>query len=256
MTRSLGAVLLAASLFAGCAAAPTVPVVAPRVQTPAFSEAPERDRWQKPRELVSALGVTPGMQVADIGTGSGYFVPYLREAVMPGGRVVAQDIDAKVIARLEQRIERENLTGVEARLGEAADPKLEPDTYDLVVIVDTFHHIEHPEKVLASLALALVPGGRIVIVEFDRSREIPRKIAGPRHKASAMETVETLADAGYCVSRAYDLLPYQWVLEFRREPCDARYSPRGEESGASAIVVSRDRRMTHVEDSFGVVAPR
>jgi SAM-dependent methyltransferase len=192
------------------------------------------------------------MQVADVGTGSGYFVPYLREAVLPGGRVVAQDIDPKVITRLGERIERESLTGVEARLAEPADPKLEPGTYDLVMIIDTFHHIAEPKPVLAALGLALAPEGRIVIVEFDRSREIPPKIAGPRHKASATETIDRLAEAGFCLSRAYDLLPYQWVLEFRRMPCDAR---RGRGSGERAGGVSRDRRMTDIDDSFRVVSP-
>lgn len=214
--------LLFVLVLVGCAAAPTLPVAPPLAQQSVDAKESERDPWQKPRELVAALGLRPGMRVADLGTGSGYFLPYLRAAVMPGGRVIAQDIDAKEIARVKERIEREQLTGVETRLGEAADPKLEPRTYDVVMIVDTFHHIEQPDKILAALALALAPDGRIVVVEFDRSRVIPRPLAGPRHRSSAMEAVRTFADAGFCVSRGYDLLPYQWVLEFRREPCDGR----------------------------------
>jgi len=249
--------LLLGVLCAGCSAVqavPVVPVAEPAAQCPAASEEQERDVWQRPHQLVSALGLTPGMRIADVGTGSGYFVPYLRDAVMPGGRVVAQDIDPKLIARLSERIAREKLTGVEPRLGEADDPKLEPNTYDMVLIVDTLHHIEEPQKILAALATALAPGGRIVVVEFDRSRVIPRRLAGPRHRASAMETVETFARAGYCVSRAYDLLPYQWVLEFRREPCDAGREARGD----SSVVIGTmpgDRGAADVDDSFGVVAP-
>jgi hypothetical protein len=101
----------------------------------------------------------------------------------------------------------------------------------------------------------LAPGGRIIVVDFDRARVIPRPISGPRHRASAMETIEIFAAAGYCVSRAYDLLPYQWVLEFRREPCEAGRASDGRESAVPDGGAMRDCRATYLDDPFGVVTP-
>jgi SAM-dependent methyltransferase len=136
-------------------------------------ESPDRDRWQQPQALVEALGITAGQRVAEVGAGSGYLLPYLSRAVGPSGRVLAEDVRDDLLALARARVARDSLGNVETRLGAFDDPRLEAGAYDLVLMVDVYHHIEERGPFLARVAAALARGGRLVIVDFrdgDRRR--------------------------------------------------------------------------------------
>lgn len=172
---------------------------------------PERDAWQKPDEVVSALELGEDAKVADLGSGTGYFAVRLARAV-PGGKVYGVDIEPDMTRYLEERARREGLGNLEAVQGEAEDPKL-PEAVDLVLIVDTYHHLGDRVDYMRRLGEKLRPGGRVAIVDF--RKDSPR---GPRaeHKLTAEQVEEEMKEAGYRLAKAHDFLPDQYFLEFER----------------------------------------
>lgn len=114
-------------------------------------------------------GITPGMTVADIGAGEGYYTIRLAERVGPKGRVLAQDVVAAVRDKLADRVYRERLDNVSVKLGGPADPQLPPDSFDRIFMVHMYHEIEAPYEFLWRLRPSIKQGGRVVIVDADRA---------------------------------------------------------------------------------------
>ncbi len=131
----------------------------------------DRDVHQKPKELVSAIGLKPGMTVADVGTGVGYMLPFLSAAVGPNGKVIAEDIFPDFLDKARQRSTAEKLTNVQFVLGAADNPKLPDNAVDAILMLDVYHHIDYPAKVLASLKKALKLDGRLAVVECHKNEE-------------------------------------------------------------------------------------
>jgi len=219
-----GGTLLGLVLLAACGGAPAarenhddrVPRRRSVERYVAMLESPSRAEWQRPGELVEALGLRPGMRVADVGTGSGYFLPYLNAAVGPGGRVVAQDIDQDLLEVVRRRAEREGLDRVEPRLGTPSDPRLEVARYDLILMVDVYHHVSDPDAFLSHIVRALAPGGRFVIVDFAPGDHVPEEISGADHRIERQRVLDDAARAGLVLVREHRLIRYQFVLELGR----------------------------------------
>lgn len=175
---------------------------------------PSRDAWQKPAELVAALALAPGDRVADLGAGTGYFLRHLAGAVGPGGTVFAVEVEKDLVAEIRARAEKEKLPQVVPVLGSFDDPRLPRGAVDLLLVVDTFHHVDDRGRYFREVASRLSPKGRLVIVDFEK-RPLP---VGPGmgHKLDDDQVVAELAAAGWELVRRHDgLLPYQYVLEFR-----------------------------------------
>ncbi len=126
-----------------------------------------RERAGEAAKVMDLLGVRPGMAVADIGAGAGYYVGRLSRRVGPGGRVFAQDVERKYLDRLRQRVSRERLGNVSAVLGDPHDPRLPPRSVDLALLVHMYHEVAQPFGLLANLAPAMKPGGRVAILDVD-----------------------------------------------------------------------------------------
>jgi ubiquinone/menaquinone biosynthesis C-methylase UbiE len=174
---------------------------------------PKRDAWQKPRELVAALGLAPGQTVADLGAGSGYFSRYLAERVGPGGTVLAVDIEPTLVTHLRERAVREGNANVVPILASPDNPRLPNAGVDLILIVDTFHHFDHRTQYLPQLRRALRAGGRIGIVDW-KSGELPEG-PPPDHKLARERVIEEMRAAGFALAEEHDLLPYHYFLIFR-----------------------------------------
>jgi ubiquinone/menaquinone biosynthesis C-methylase UbiE len=127
---------------------------------------PARDERQKPRELIKAMGLEPGMSVADVGTGVGYMLPFLSRRVGPDGHVIAEDIFDDFLASAKQRVQNLNLGNVTFVKGTETDPKLPEAALDIVLALDVYHHFDYPDKMLAAIHKALKPGGKLVVVEY------------------------------------------------------------------------------------------
>ncbi|MDH4191988.1 MAG: class I SAM-dependent methyltransferase [Betaproteobacteria bacterium] len=170
---------------------------------------PKRDAWQKPVEVVRALSLAPDSTVADIGSGTGYFSVRLARA-LPQGRVYGADLAPDMVKHLNERARRENLPNLSSHAAAADDPKL-PAQVDLVLIVDTYHHIGARERYFGKLRASLKPGGRIAVIDFRPDSPVgpPRefRIAPGRVKAE-------MEHAGYRISTEHTFLPNQYFLVF------------------------------------------
>ncbi|QZD95333.1 class I SAM-dependent methyltransferase [Qipengyuania gelatinilytica] len=133
-----------------------------------FSTEDQRDSVGEAQKVMDLAEIEPGMTVADIGAGNGYYTVRLAERVGAQGRVLAQDIDQQALDRLARRVERYRLDNVSIQRGEFADPRLPADSFDRIFMVHMYHEIEQPYEFLWRMWPALKQDGQIVIVDRDR----------------------------------------------------------------------------------------
>ena len=167
--------LVAVSLLAACQQA------APKSEFPgadrdvapiigdSFSTEDARDRLGEAEAVIAFAGIAPGMSVADIGAGEGYYTLRLSRAVGPRGRVLAEDIVPSTRDRLALRVNRENLANVSVLLGLPEDPRLPAASFDRIFLVHMYHEVERPYEFLWHLRQGLKPSGVVVVVDADRS---------------------------------------------------------------------------------------
>ena len=160
-------------------------------------EGESREVYRAREALVATLGLKPGMTVADVGTGTGLFVKYLADAVGPTGRVIATDIAAPFLARVQARADAAGLTQVETRLGGADDTRLPHNAVDLVFMSDVYHHFEAPGPILASIHAALRPGGRLAIVDYHRIPGVSSDFILGHVRADRATVVAEIEAAGF-----------------------------------------------------------
>jgi ubiquinone/menaquinone biosynthesis C-methylase UbiE len=132
---------------------------------------PARDERQKPGELIRAMGLQPGMTVADVGTGIGYMLPFLSRRAGPTGRVIAEDIFDDFLASARQRAANLKLENVTFVKGTETDPNLPEAAVDIALALDVYHHFDYPEKMLAAIYKSLKPDGKLVVVEYYKRQE-------------------------------------------------------------------------------------
>jgi ubiquinone/menaquinone biosynthesis C-methylase UbiE len=127
---------------------------------------PSRDAEEKPVELVSRIGVRSGMVVADVGTGTGYMLPYLSRAVGDSGKVYAEDIFDDFLSAARKHAADSGLSNVQFIKGNEHSPELPARTFDVILALDSYHHYNYPQDMLAGFRKALKPDGRLAIVEY------------------------------------------------------------------------------------------
>jgi ubiquinone/menaquinone biosynthesis C-methylase UbiE len=176
-------------------------------------ERTEREREEAPSKAIEALDLKPAMVIADIGAGSGYYTSRMAKKVAPSGRVIATDIQPGMIEILERRIKSEGLGNVTTILGAMDDPKLQPNSIDLAIMVDVYHELQQPQLFLQRLKPAFKPGGRLVLLEF--RKEDPNVPILEVHKMSVAEVRAELEAEGYAIDRVIDILPWQHIIVLR-----------------------------------------
>ena len=133
-----------------------------------FSSEAKRDEAGEAQTIMDRAGIAPGMSVADIGAGNGYYTVRLSERVGPKGRVLAQDIDPEAIASLAQRVDRERLVNVSVVTGKPADPGLPENSFDRIFLVHMYHEVTEPYPFLWRLWPTLKADGQLIVVDRDR----------------------------------------------------------------------------------------
>ena len=171
---------------------------------------PKRDVWQMPDRVIAGLGLMAGNSVADIGAGTGYFTVRLaKSAATP--KVFASDIEPNMVRYLQHRAMTERLTNVMAVQARADSPNL-PEAVDVVLIVDTFHHIPNRVAYFTALKTSLKPGGRVAIVDFKKgSPEGPPE----EFKFTPDQISAEMGKAGYALQASHAFLPRQMFLIYR-----------------------------------------
>jgi len=174
-------------------------------------EDPKRDAWQKPDEVLRLLALSPDAKVADIGSATGYFPVRVAQQV-PRGHVYGVDVESTMVEYLNARAEREGRSNLTSLLGAPDDAKL-PELVDLVMVVDTYHHIEARPVYFKKLLASVKPSGRLVIIDFTKASSMGPPSAA---KLEPAQVEAELAAAGWSLVATHDVLPEQYFLVFSR----------------------------------------
>lgn len=189
-------------------------------QTMHYTGAPWLIRESRQREedcatMLAELGVKPGMTVCDMGCGNGFYSLKLAEMVGPEGKVIAVDIQPEMLRLLQARAEEEGIDNIERVLGEIDNPKLQPETVDLILCVDVYHEFSHPEEMLSHMRKSLKPKGQLVLVEF--RMEDPNVPIKKLHKMSKRQILKELKPNGFKLAKQFEGLPWQHMMFFERD---------------------------------------
>ncbi|MGC4121703.1 MAG: class I SAM-dependent methyltransferase [Myxococcales bacterium] len=170
-------------------------------------EDPARDAWQKPDEVIAALALKADARIADLGAATGYF-PVRLARKLPEAQVVGVDIEPSMVDYLAKRARDEGLGNIQPVLGTPEDPKI-AGPVDLVLVVDTYHHIQDRVTYFRRLAPVFAKGGRLAIIDFK-----PESRMGPEHKLAPDRVTEELVQAGFALLVEHTFLPEQYFLVF------------------------------------------
>jgi predicted methyltransferase len=216
--RDSGVAALAVGLLLGCPTSRTGPpqhYEDPKHMIDVFED-PERDAWQQPDEVVSALPIeSKNGVIADIGAGSGYFTRRLAMKV-PEGRVFAVDVDSEFEDYLLSNREAWGTPNIETRLAHYDDPMLPKASLDLVFTANTYAFIRDRVAYFTKVRTALKPGGHLAVIEFRPDANAPGNIApAPQHRVAVETAKKELAEAGFDVASEPAFLEHQWFLVLR-----------------------------------------
>lgn len=163
---------------------------------------------------IKELNLKPGMVVADIGAGTGYYSIRVAKRVSPGGRVLAIDIQPEMLDRLRINAEAANVKNIETILGSESNPHLPPGTLDLAIMVDVYHELSRPQRILEHVRAALKPNGQLVLLEY--RKEDPSVPIRAEHKMSVSDVKAEVEPEGYQFVKTVETLPWQHIIVFRR----------------------------------------
>lgn len=173
----------------------------------------DRDEWQRPERVLAELALEPGMQVADIGAGGGYFTFKLADAVGPEGRVYAVDVDEDMLDYLAERAADEGYANVTVVRGAYGDPGLPDGTIDLAFTSNTYHHLEQPVDYFRVVRADLTPTGRVAILDLAEGPFFARD-----HFSEPAQIERDMQAAGYERVAVFDFIDEQSFQVFRPAP--------------------------------------
>ena len=219
------AALILATLLVGC----QEQSVKPGINQPYYDEVSaetwtkrfeveSREIFTRRNEIVQAMGLKRGDRVADVGAGTGLFVPLLSGVVGPKGRVVAQDIQPYFLEHIRRRAAEEQLTNVETILGEERSANLHPASVNVILLCDVYHHFEYPRSMLASLHEALTTQGRLFVVDFHRIEGVSREWVLGHVRAGEEVVTAEIESAGFRRIARHKILEENWCSVFERIP--------------------------------------
>jgi ubiquinone/menaquinone biosynthesis C-methylase UbiE len=176
---------------------------------------PERIKEENPQEMLGQLGLQDGMVVCDLGCGDGYHALQIAPRIGPTGKVIAVDIQPQMLQELSRKMAERKVENIDTILGDLWDPKLAPNSVDLVLMVDVYHEFSHPVQMLAAIRAALKPNGLVALVEF--RAEDPTVLIRPEHKMSKEQILKEYKANGFKVAKEYDKLPWQHLMFMQRD---------------------------------------
>jgi len=173
-----------------------------------------REKEESTQRFLKELNVQKGWTVCDLGCGNGYYTLPLARMVGEEGKVIGVDIQPEMLDMLQERASERGIENIETRTGTVVDPNLEPNTIDLMILVDVYHEFSHPEHMLKEIRESLKPTGRLALLEFRaEDPEVPIK---PEHKMSKEQILKEYTANGFKLVREFDELPWQHLMFFQR----------------------------------------
>ncbi len=175
-----------------------------------------REDEENSDKLFKELQLESGQTVCDLGCGNGFYTLPMAKAVGPGGRVLAVDIQEEMLTLLKARVAEAGFKNVETLLATARDPQLPPNSCDVVLMVDVYHEISHPQSVLTHVRRALKEDGVLILLEYRlEDPEVPIKL---KHKMSKAQIILEMHHNGLQFAREFDGLPWQHLMAFEKDP--------------------------------------
>jgi ubiquinone/menaquinone biosynthesis C-methylase UbiE len=175
-------------------------------------EEPNREIFRYRAAIVGLMQLKPGMTAGEVGAGSGFMARFMATKVGPEGRVIANELEPKMVAYMKARAEKEGLTNFTVVQGKPATPGFEPASLDAVALVQTFSYLDHPSEMLKSLYESVKPNGLLLIVDFPREGMPP---AAPGMDAE--EVITLAASAGFVRVGENGVVPGHYALIFRKK---------------------------------------
>jgi len=192
----------------------------PELFVPIF-EGEDREIYNHRNEIINALNLKPGDNVADIGAGTGFFSFSIADEI-GDGTVYAVEIAQPFLARIEDMAKQNSVHNIKTVLADDHSSNLKPESVDLTFVCDTYHHFEFPYDTLESIYDALVPGGRLVIVDFERIEGVSDDWVLEHVRCGKETVIEEVKSAGFEFDREADLMEGQYVIVFQKpRPADA-----------------------------------
>jgi len=172
--------------------------------------------YDKRVEILDAMNLKPGMDVADIGAGSGLMSRLIAQRVAPGGTVYAVDIAKNMIDHINKVAQEENIPNLKAVLGDPKSPKLAANSVDAICIIDSYHHFEFPTDMLAEINKALRPDGVLMLIDFKRIDGVSRPYILNMVRAGEGTFTDEFLNAGFeLVEKRDDMFPENYLLKFK-----------------------------------------
>ena len=188
----------------------------------AWLERANRVVEEQPQRVLEAMALEAGDVVADVGCGSGYYARRMALLVRPGGMVYCEDIQPEMLDIMGRLADEEGVTGIEPVHGTPSDPRLPADALDWVIIADVYHEMSEPEAMLAAILEALVPGGRVALLEYRVEDGTGDQIKAD-HRMSVRQVLLEWKAAGFDLVQLHGFLPSQHLFFFR--PADDEAGP-------------------------------
>jgi len=175
----------------------------------------EREREERCSMMIANLGIKPGMTICDMGCGNGFHTLRMAELTGKDGIVLGVDVQSEMLEYLRERSEEQGIENIVPILGSFHNPRLPPNSIDLILLVDVYHEFSHPERMLESMRKSLTEDGVIVMVEYrSEDPEVPIKRL---HKMSKKQVNKELTANGFKLVREFDRLPWQHMMFFGRD---------------------------------------
>ena len=186
-----------------------------------------RERQERCSLMLANLGLKPGMTVCDMGCGNGFYSLPIAKMLGSRGLVVGVDVQPEMLGFLRTRAESEGIENIVPILGSYHNPRIPPDSIDLVLMVDVYHEFSHPEQMLAAIRRSLKPDGLVVLVEY--REEDPKVPIKPLHKMSKAQVNKELTANGFKLAKEFDKLPWQHMMFFgidKTQDADEKPEPK------------------------------
>jgi ubiquinone/menaquinone biosynthesis C-methylase UbiE len=175
----------------------------------------DREAREQPERVLDMLAIRPGMTVADVGAGTGFFTVRISKRVGAKGEVIATELQPEMLRLLDHRVSSERITNVRLIRGTEHKSNLPERCCDLVLMVDVYHELSDPPGVMAGVRRALKPNGRLALVEYKgEDPDIPIK---PEHKMTLAQIKKELEPLGFAFVESREELPDQRVVIFTRD---------------------------------------